>query len=105
MHFLINPLGLRYDEITEQNLVKIDIEGGSKPSTMMFWFTKACRIQMQVLASNEPYSEVPRDVQQTFIGQLADTSDPSTNSLPGTMNGQHSFESSTTPTPPIECEQ
>ena len=66
---------------------------------------KACRIQMQVLASDEPYSEVPRDVQQTFIGQLADTSDPSTNSLPGTMNGHHSFECSTTPTPPIECEQ
>ena len=26
-HFLINPFGLRYDEVTASNLVKIDIEG------------------------------------------------------------------------------
>ena len=27
-HFLINPYGLRYDEVTASNLVKIDLEGG-----------------------------------------------------------------------------
>ena len=26
-HFLINPFGLRYDEVTASNLVKIDIDG------------------------------------------------------------------------------
>jgi ribulose-5-phosphate 4-epimerase/fuculose-1-phosphate aldolase len=26
-HFLINPFGLRYDEVCASNLVKIDIEG------------------------------------------------------------------------------
>ena len=26
-HFLINPYGLNYDEITASNLVKIDVEG------------------------------------------------------------------------------
>ena len=26
-HFLINPYGLRYDEVTAENLVKIDLDG------------------------------------------------------------------------------
>ena len=26
-HFLINPFGLRYDEVTASNLVKIDLQG------------------------------------------------------------------------------
>ncbi|MBW8856854.1 MAG: class II aldolase/adducin family protein, partial [Bradyrhizobium sp.] len=26
-HFLINPYGLRFDEVTASNLVKIDLEG------------------------------------------------------------------------------
>ena len=29
-HFLINPYGLMYDEITASNLVKIDLEGNAK---------------------------------------------------------------------------
>ncbi len=51
--------------------------------TLTFWLTKACRIQMQILASNECCSEVPRDVQQKFTEQLTDTSDPSTQFAPG----------------------
>ena len=29
-HFLINPYGLRYDEVTAENLVKIDLAGGGE---------------------------------------------------------------------------
>ena len=32
-HFLINPFGLRFDEITASNLVKIDIEGNPVGAT------------------------------------------------------------------------
>jgi ribulose-5-phosphate 4-epimerase/fuculose-1-phosphate aldolase len=30
-HFLINPYGLRFDEVTASNLVKIDVEGNAVP--------------------------------------------------------------------------
>jgi ribulose-5-phosphate 4-epimerase/fuculose-1-phosphate aldolase len=32
-HFLINPYGLRYDEVTASNLVKIDVEGNKIDNT------------------------------------------------------------------------
>ena len=28
-HFLINPYGLRYDEVTASNLIKIDLDGNT----------------------------------------------------------------------------
>jgi ribulose-5-phosphate 4-epimerase/fuculose-1-phosphate aldolase len=52
-HFVINPLGLRYDEITvHHGLLTVGSTIG-EAFTSMFWLTKACRIQMQVLASTQ----------------------------------------------------
>ena len=45
-HFLINPYGLRYDEVTAENLVKIDLDGQpvgpvSHPVNVAGWATIA----------------------------------------------------------------
>ena len=46
-HFLINPYGFLFDEITASNLVKVDINGKIKPPKMCIiginrWFNLNC---------------------------------------------------------------
>jgi len=74
-HFLINPYGMMFDEITASSLVKVNLEGKlvmppAEAFVLMYILESACRIQILAQSGGVPLSLVPQPIVEGVASQM-----------------------------------